>query len=119
MALNWNWSEKCGELTIVQQFAENEKEFTISLYQGNAYLIMLHEFEDGGKEFYDLYGFFNDKEHMRRCFGLGKKSENLHNIYDGWKKIRINKAKYRYTKELVTAITEAFDNISIELYTEE
>lgn len=119
MSLNWEWKDKCGELTIVQKYAETEKQFTISLYQGNAFLIMLHEYNTEGTDVYDLYGFFNDKAHMRRCFGLGKKSENLHNIYDEWKKIRINKAKYRYTKDLVTALTEAFDNISIELYTEE
>ena len=37
MALNWNWKEKCGEAVIQQ----GEKEWTISLYQGNAFLIVI------------------------------------------------------------------------------
>lgn len=116
MALNWNWSEKCGELTIVNYTGGEQ---TISLYQGNAYLIMINEFKnEEGEEFYNVYGFFNGKEHMLRCLG-----QSLHydsdNIYEGaWKKIRLNKAKFRHTKEFVKAIAGAFDNIAIELYTE-
>lgn len=115
MALNWNWNEKCGEITIVNGTG---REFTINLYQGNAYLIMINEFKnEDGEDCYDLYSFFSDKEHMRRCFGLDKKSGS-YNIYDDWKRIRLNKAKFRHTKEFVAAMSEAFDNISIELYSE-
>lgn len=117
MALNWNWNEKCGEIVLSQTFNGEEKETTISLYQGNAYLIMLYEYTKEDGNYYDLYGFFNDKDHMRRCFGLDKKYDSR-NIYEDWKKVRINRAKYRHTKELVAAISEAFDNISIDLYTE-
>ena len=119
MALNWNWNEKCGEVILNQTVAGEDKEFSVSLYQGNAYLILIYEYtDDDGKDCYDLYGFFNDKDHMRRCFGLDKKFGGR-NLYTDWKKVRINKAKYRHTKELVTAIAEAFDDISIELYAEE
>lgn len=64
MALNWNWDKKIGELLIKQ----NEKEFTISIYQGNALAIFLHEYvNDEGKEVYSMYQFFCDKDHFNRC----------------------------------------------------
>ena len=34
-------------------------------------------------------------------------------------KIRLNKNKYRYTKKLVDMLLKAFDNITIELYTDD
>ena len=40
MALHWNWDEKIGELLIRQ----DEKEFTISIYKGNALAIFIHEY---------------------------------------------------------------------------
>ena len=33
--------------------------------------------------------------------------------------MRWHKAKYPYTKELVSLLTQAFDNITIEIYSEE
>lgn len=125
MALNWNWKDKCGEITLVQKIQEGEeKEYTISLYQGNAYLIMLHEHIDGdGTDVYDLFGFFNDKAHMKNCLGLNKKGGYIENIYERpyqkFTKLRINKAKYRHTSELVAAFAEAFTKIEIEIYSEE
>ena len=47
MALQWDWKEKIGEATLVQMHPdEPDREFTLDLYQGNAYLIMIHEFKD-------------------------------------------------------------------------
>ena len=64
MALNWNWDNKIGELLIRQR----EKEFTISIYQGNALAIFIHEYvNDEGKEVYSMYNFFCDKEHFKNC----------------------------------------------------
>lgn len=114
MALTWEWKEKIGEVTLVQKHGEEEKEFTINLYKGNSYLIMIHEYEEDGKDLYDLYSFFNDKAHMRRCFGLDKKS-GVDNIFTEWTKVSISK-KYRHVKDFVTALAEAFDNITIEIY---
>ena len=42
MALNWSWNGKCGEAV----FEQRGKEFTVNLYQGNAYLIFLYEHKD-------------------------------------------------------------------------
>ena len=120
MALNWKWDEKCGEAVIQQ----GEKEFTVNLYQGNAFLIFIHQYtDDEGQEMYNLYTFFLDKEHMKNCLGLNKKNGYGDNIFtdgrDRLKKIRINKSKYRYTKELMQALGQAFDDLTIELYSEE
>ena len=64
MALNWDWDKKIGELLIRQ----DEKEFTMSIYQGNALAILLHEYTNkGGQEVYTMYNFFCDKTHFTNC----------------------------------------------------
>lgn len=129
MALQWDWNKKIGEL-IVDLPCEGKgygkrNDFTINLYEGNALLIMLHEYKsDTGKDMYDMYMFFVDKTHAKKCLGLQKNGDGeLVNILnDGWnnaKKLRINKAKSRNWKEIVTLFSQAFDNFIIEFYTEE
>lgn len=64
MALRWDWNKKIGELQIKQ----DEKEFTINVYQGNALAIFISEWKDSeGVEKYSMYNFFCDKEHFRNC----------------------------------------------------
>lgn len=64
MAITWDWNNKIGELQIKQE----ENEFTISVYQGNALAIFIHEFTNSeGVKQYSMYQFFCDKEHFRRC----------------------------------------------------
>ena len=111
-------------MTLVQTIASGEKkEFEISLYQGNAFLIMNYEYEKDGKLMSDMYSFFVSEEHMRNCLGLNKKSGYGTNFLDEpanrATKFRINKSKYTYTKKLVAALVEAFDNITIELYSDD
>ncbi len=124
MALQWEWKDKCGEITLVQMHpGEEDREYRIDLYQGNAYLIMIHEYTDERRgDVYELFGFFNDKQHMKNCLGLNKKGGYASNMYETpYQKItnlRINKAKYRHTSELVATFTEAFKNIQIEIFTE-
>ena len=121
MSVNWNWDAKCGEFTLnqVMDAEGNRKDFNISIYNGNCMAVFLHEFVEDGNEKYTFFGFFSDKEHARNCLGLSKGSDN---IYDnGWQtitKVRLNKKKCRYFKDLVTLFAQAFDNITIEVYTE-
>ncbi|MBR2312004.1 MAG: hypothetical protein IKA46_01780 [Clostridia bacterium] len=64
MAINWNWKDKIGELAIKQ----GDKHFTINVYKCNGLAIFIHEFtNDEGVEQYNVYNFFCDKEHFRRC----------------------------------------------------
>lgn len=127
MSLNWNWDKKVGEVTFTQEIDGVKKDFVSNLYNGNACLIMVYEYtdENDGKEKYQLTGFFADKTHMKRCLGIDKRYKQTlgKNIYeDSWDrltKIRLNKAKCRDIKDIVMAFYEAFNNITIELYTEE
>lgn len=127
MSLNWEWKEKCGTITC-KEYREDFGAwipFTITLYKGNAFLIMLHEYKDEntGEDMYNMYGFFADKEHAKNCLGLNKKQGYGNNIYQtDWRrfsKLRINKNKYPYTKDLVQMFVQAFDNITIEVVSEE
>ena len=119
MALNWRWENKCGEATIVD--IEN-REHTLNLYEGNAFLIFLREYEENGHNMYSLWSFWADKEHMKNCLGLNKKKGYTENIYEDGSskiiKIRLNKDKCRNIKDITTALVQAFDNIKIEIYKE-
>lgn len=127
MSLNWEWNEKCGEITLEQYRNDlgETKKFPLTLYKGNAFLIMLHEFKDeeSGEDMYNMAGFFLDKEHAKNCLGLNKKRGYGDNIYQTdyqrISKLRINKNKYPYTKDLVQMFVQAFDNITIEVVSEE
>ena len=113
MALTWKWDEKCGEMVVTDPLSN--KEFTKNLYVGNAYLIMMSEWNEDGTDKYALWSFWADKEHMKNCLGLSKKSGG--NIYDNCiKSISINKAKCPHWKDIVDAVGKAFDAIEIKLY---
>lgn len=124
MALRWQWDEKIGEAIIRQTINGKAEEFTKTLYEGNAFLIFLTEWkdeEDNGM--YAMYTFFADEKHAKICLGLDKKREYTGNILDcdGTKlvKVRINKKKSNNWKKIITLLAQAFDNIDIEIYTEE
>lgn len=121
MALNWLWKEKIGEAEIFNY----DKVVTCNLYKGNAFLIFIYEYEQDGKEMYNVSYFFADEAHAKRSLGLDKNyketyGDNLLN-HDKYKlqKIRINKKEYKYTNKLVSMLTKAFDEITIELYSED
>lgn len=124
MSLNWNWNDKCGEATLVQKRDDKEYEYTLTLYDGNAWLIMLHGHEDErGEVVYDLHSFWADKEHMKRMLGLDKKHGYKDNYHEeDWSKItkfRLNKDKLTHFKDIVPAIAQAFSNVTIEIYSDE
>ena len=119
MALHGKWDEKCGEAVIQQ----GEKEFTVNLYQGNAFLIFIYEYKnEEGEAMYMMYNFWADKQHMKNCLGLNKKQGYGENMFtegaDRLKTVRINKQKYSYTKDLVQTLVQAFDDLVIEVYSE-
>lgn len=63
MALNWNWSDKCG--TIVERFGEQE--WTYFLYDGNALMIALAEWEEDGRSMWNMHSFWLDEKHADAC----------------------------------------------------
>lgn len=123
MALEWEWSEKCGSATLYQYHEGKTENYTLSLYQGNAYLIFIHEYEEEGKEKYTLYSFWLDKQHMKNCLGLNKKGGFTKNIYnDPYEciiEITLNKKRCRNVKDISAALVQAFDNIMINIVSRE
>ena len=116
MALNWKWSEKVGTATIQQ----GDRQYELNLYQGNAFLIMMSEYkEEEGNDMYSLYTFFADVAHAKNCLGLSKGHDNVFDESNKLVKVRLNKKKYSYTKELVNMLIKAFDEIQIEIFSEE
>lgn len=104
MSLNWYWNEKCGEATFKSW---KGGEYTVNLYVGNAFLIALYETE----EQYTLSWYFVDYKHAKRVL---EDSEAFKDMIS----IRLNKAKCRYWRELVTLFSEYTDGVKIETYTE-
>lgn len=120
MAIQWNWNEKCGEAIIRQTINGESKEYTKTLYEGNAFLIFLSEWNEDGVDKYSLYSFFADERHAKVCLGLTKDHDNMFvGEYAELVKIIINKKKSRNYKKIVSLFASAFDNIDIEIFSEE
>lgn len=118
MALNWNWNEKIGELTITETLNKECREFTYNLYEGNAFLILIREWDEDGEKMYSMNSFFLDKTHAKNCLGLTKGYNNiLDRRYSTVTKIRINKTVSKNWKDIVMLFAQAFDNIDIQIYT--
>ncbi len=123
MSINWLWSEKCGEATIEWDIDNEPKQKQVSLYEGNCFMIFINEWREDDADKYSLWTFWADETHMKRCLGLDKKWDSYgDNMYENGMSrivgIRINKAKSRNYKKIVSAVAQAFDNIKIEVYTE-
>lgn len=102
-----DWNEKCGEATFRQSIDGTDYIYTLDLYVGNAFLVMIH---DNGDE-RNLNCFFVDASHMERCLKNG--------IFTGFDKltaITINKAKCRNYKKIITLLAEYLDDIDISVY---
>lgn len=115
--LRWNFDDKIGEAVIRQ----GDREYTMNLYDGNAFLIFVDEYKSiDGNDMYSVWLFFADEQHAKNCLGLCKNGGG--NIFDEKNmlvKVRINKKEYRYTSKLVEMLIKAFDEIQIEIYSEE
>lgn len=121
MSVNWSWDGKCGEITVSQRVDDRKgwEEYKVSVYNGNCLAVFLYEFIEDGEEKYNFWSFFSDKDHAKNCLGLSKGANNIFDTpYQRITKIRLNKKKCRYFKDLVALFAQAFDNISIEVYTE-
>jgi hypothetical protein len=125
MAIQWKWDDKIGEAVIQQTIGDEIKEYTKSIYDGNCFMIFLNEWKnERDMNMYSLYTFFADEKHAKICLGLTKGYDGTQsNIFDGGLdkllKLRINKKKARNYKKIVTMFAQAFDNLTIEIYTED
>lgn len=124
MALTWEWNNSCGTAVIEQRIHDETREYNMTLYEGNAYLIMLHEYTENDKDMYELFSFWLDKAHMERMLGISNRGKRvntntLDQPYNRLKSIRLDKSRCRNVTEIAKAIIQAFDNIEIEIYTSE
>jgi len=116
MAVTWSWEENMGQ--IVGRAPITNKKFTAQIFEGNCPLIALKEFKNNGEKEYQMYMFFVDDSHAKKCLGLTKMRDGKkENIYPEIKKLRLNKNK-RDFKKIVQWFTEAYDDLTIEIYTE-
>ena len=121
MALHWDWDERCGEITLSQMQEDGTwTDYPLRLYTGNCCLIMLHENDEA--DTYNVNGFFVDVQHMKNCLVLNKKDGYTDNRYNTdiqrITRLRLNKSKAHYWKDIIAAFSKAFDDLTIELYTE-
>ena len=106
MALQWQWSEKSGEIVINDQ--------TYSWYEGNAMMICLHEFEENEQSMYNMVFFLADERHAEKCLGLAKGSNNMFTDYgETVSKLTIDKTNCRQWKTVEKVFRKAFPEIEI------
>lgn len=130
MALQWDFNKKVGDAYFIQKFKNENGEwetdkYTVSLYEGNAYMIFIYENDED--QTYSLHSFFADKEHAEILLGLKKGNDDKKvNIFNASREkmtqLNINKSMFSTPKkaaEFIGLIVRAFDDIRINLYTEE
>lgn len=104
MSLNWNWSDKMGSITF-------DNGHTMNLYQGNALMIGIWEFED---DTYTLGWYAADREHLKNMLGLTKGYNNC--IEDmGFKIIRLD-TRYKAVPQILNDFAKAKIKVTFELY---
>lgn len=105
--LRWDWEDKVGEVTAINL---DGREFTLNLYQGNAYMIFVYEVDKQ----YQVYSFWVDEQHMKNMLGLGKEDENNHMNIVKWS---LCKSKCRYFDKITRALLKAkWATFTLELY---
>ena len=108
MALTWRWKEKRGQIIG----RDNDgKIFSANIYEGNAPLIALSEWDEGEDHYYAPYLFFVDDEHAKKCLGLKKNTDGeKRNLYPEIEEVRLSKNHSHY-KEIMMWFDKAYDNI--------
>ena len=107
MALQWNWKDKMGKLTIRQK----GKKFNVNIYSGNFLAVFVYEYTDEGNEMYSLYDFFADKKHVSKIISNRKKL-----IDDDVVKIELN-LWYKSARELLPYLVK--NGYKVECYYKE
>ena len=128
MSLNWEWTDKMGEVIYTDDRYDPEHPYVTNIYQGNALMIWCNEWAtDPSKPMtpdntsYSLGNFCIDIDHLRNMLGLNAKkgysTENLFNRYH-IKLLRLN-TRYKSVPKIVAELAKAHTNIAIELYYED
>ena len=126
MSLNWEWTDKMGEIIYTDDSYDPEHPYQTNIYQGNALMIWCNEWENDPNDptagtSYSLGNFCADINHLRNMLGLnGGKGYFKENLFNGYniKLLRLN-TKYKSVPKIVAELAKAHTNIAIELYYEE
>lgn len=110
MALNWSFKEKAGTVTEIR----DGNEVTFNFYEGNALMIVTHEYEQDGEQYYNMQWFFIGEDHAKNCLGLSKGHDNMFGE-NGIARLTIYRAHCRQWKKIIDLFTRAFPNIMIEV----
>ena len=127
MSLNWEWTDKMGEVIYTDDRYDQEHPYVTNIYQGNALMLWVNECaNDPSKPMtpdntsYSLGNFCADMEHLRNMLGLNaKKGYSTENLFNGYhiKLLRLN-TRYKSVPKIVAEFAKAHTNIAIELYYE-
>ena len=139
MSLNWNWTDKMGEIiynpipastspvpatanpATPAEATPRPRPYVTNIYQGNALMIWVNESVED--KTYCLNNFCADMEHFKNMLGLNaKKGYGTENLFEGWcediKVIRLN-TRYKSVPKIVEAFARAKTPVTIELYYED
>ena len=126
MSLNWEWTDKMGEVIYEDDRYDPEHPYKTNIYQGNALMIWCNEWANDPNDptagtSYSLGNFCCDIEHLRNMLGLNaKKGYSTTNLFNDYhiKLLRLN-TRYKSVPKIVAEFAKAHTNIAIELYYEE
>lgn len=112
MALHWDFNNKIGKV----HGNKYGRDYTFYLYNGNAMLIAVNEFEDNGKEMYNVAWWLDDENHARLMLGLKKPrfgGEQYNRLEDdGIKRIELAK-NCRDLRKIRKLFAEAMPNVEL------
>ena len=125
MSLNWEWTDKMGEVIYEDDRYDPDHPYVTNIYQGNALMIWCNEWANDPNDptagtSYSLGNFCADIDHLRNMLGLNaKKGYSTENLFNGYhiKLLRLNTA-YKSVPKIVAELAKAHTNIAIELYYE-
>ena len=126
MSLNWEWTDKMGEVIYEDDCYTPGHPYHTHIYEGNALMIWVNEWANDPNDptagaSYSLGNFCADIDHLRNMLGLNaKKGYATDNLFNGYniKLLRLN-TKYKSVPKIVAEFAKAHTNIAIELYYEE
>ena len=123
MSLNWEWTDKMGEVIYTDDCYKPGHPYVTNIYQGNALMIWVNEWvnDPTAGTSYSLGNFCADIDHLRNMLGLNaKKGYATENLFNGYniKLLRLN-TKYKSVPKIVAELAKAHTHIAIELYYEE
>lgn len=109
MALTWDWKKVSGTITETIRGMD----VTFNFYEGNALMIVLHEYkDDDGTDMYNLHWFFSDETHCRRCLGLEKGCDSMFEPGEV-KRLVIYRENCRQWEKIVWLFAKAFPDMEI------